>query len=257
MIYELGTPVHSSTRIDRRTFVGSAIALGLFGSVMDVVAQTATPASDAEGDADALAVLQSAAEAILELDSFTFSLETINGSSSIFPGVEIRSIKGAVRRPMDVRATLTVHALIQTLTLSAVAVDGDLYIQNPLNAGAWENMGSAPEMVNMINPDWILQLALSQIQDAHITSVKDEVTLIEGYFDLSNALQNLDEESQETLGEYLAQSPVDIAFWINADNLITAAELYGPIFSSESADVEKRIELSDFNEPVNIEVPDM
>lgn len=255
MIYELGTPIHASTRIDRRTLVGSAIALGLFGSVMNAVAQTATPATYAAGDADALAVLQSAGQAILELETFSFSLETTSGSSTIFPGIEIESIKGSVRRPMDVQATLTVHALIQSLSLSAVAVDGDLYIQNPLNGGAWENMGSAPEIVNMINPDWILQLGLQQIQDAHITSTKDGVTLVEGYFDLSEALQNLDDESQAALGSYLAQTPVDIAFWINEDNLITAAELYGPIFSSESADVEKRIELSNFNEPVDIEVP--
>ena len=42
---------------------------------------------------------------------------------------------------------------------------------------------------------------------------------------------------------------------VNGDNLIERVELYGPIFASESTDVEKRIDLSGFNEPVEIEKP--
>lgn len=254
-MYERGTPIQAIPGVDRRQFLGAALALAGLGRSLSVSAQESTPANHAEGDADALAHLEAAGKAVLALDTFTFAMETSAGSSTILPGIELVSVEGKVRRPMEMSATLTVSALIQTLEIGAVAVDGAFYIQNPLSGGAWENMGSAPELVSMINPDWILMLALNQVQDAQITDDSDGTTLIEGYFDLSKALDSLDEESRTEIGQFLADSPVDVAFWIDDKNLITKAELYGPIFASESADVEKRIELSGFNEPVEIEAP--
>ena len=256
MFYELGTPVHASTRLDRRTFLGASAALGFLGTRISTSAQISTPTSHAEGDADAVAALTSAGQALFDLDTFSFSLETISGSSTIFTGVELESVEGVVRRPIDMRATLTVRAMAQSITIRATAVNGSFYIQDPLSGGSWQNLGEAPELANMINPDWMIQLAISQIKDAQITSDSDETTLVEGYFDLSESLQYLNAESRDTLGSYLAQSPVDVAFWITTStSLITRAELYGPIFAAESADVEKRIELGAFNEPVDIATP--
>lgn len=235
--------------------IASAIAFSTFASVVPVLAQSDTPVSQAEGDADALEVLRSAAAEVLELDTFTFSMETISGSSTIFPGVELISVEGEVERPMNVAATLTVSAFTQTMIASAVVVDGDVYVQNPLSGGAWENMGSAPEVATMINPDWLLLAALNLIQEARVTNERDGVTLVEGYINLSESLADVAEQDMQELEQFLATGPVDVAFWIDEDNLINQAELYGPIFANESPDVEKRIELSGFNEPVNIEPP--
>lgn len=257
MIYELGTPIHTSTTISRRQLISSAVALGVFGRTLAVAAQESTPASEAEGDADALEVLQAAGLALLEVETFEFSMSTIRGTSSILPGLEMVGVEGKVRRPMDMSATITVKALMATLELSAVSVDGEFYIQNPMSGGAWENMGSAPSMVTMINPDWIINLAVNQVKDARITSEKDGVILIEGYVDLAGSLASLDSEDQGEFSTFLADTPIDVAFWINEDLMITTAEMYGPIFASESADVERRIELSRFNETVEIERPSL
>lgn len=257
MSYDLGIRGSSRPRITRRSMIASALAFSTFASVAPTFAQSSTPASQAEGDADALAVLRSAGSEVLALDTFTFSMETIAGSSTIFPGVELISVEGEVQRPMDVSATLTVSAFTQTMTASAVIVDGEVYVQNPLSAGAWESMGSAPEIANMINPDWLLLAAINLIQDAHITSEKDGITLVEGYVNLSETLGDLDTGDMQELEQFLATGPVDVAFWIDESNLINAAELYGPIFANESPDVEKRIELAGFNEPVQIEVPNI
>lgn len=255
MTYDLGITNHYTPKVSRRSLVGSVIALAAFAKVAPVFAQISTPASQAEGSADALKVLQAAGERIMNLDTFTFSLETTSGSSTIFPGVELVSVEGAVRRPMDLSATMNVKAFLQTMQISAVMVDGDFYVQNPLSGGAWENMGRAPEIATMINPDWILMAAINLIQEAHITSTRDNQTLIEGYMNLSDTLSSLGSGDSEQLQQFLASGPVDIAFWIDADDYITRAELYGPIFASETSDVERRIELGNFNEPVKINPP--
>lgn len=257
MEYDNGIRASSRPRITRRSVIASAVALSTFASVAPVLAQSSTPASQAEGDADALEILRSAGNEVLALDTFTFSMDTIAGSSTIFPGVELISVEGEVERPMNVSATLTVSAFTQTMTASAVVVDGDVYVQNPLSGSAWENMGSAPEIATMINPDWLLLAAVNLIQDARIVNESGGVRLIEGYINLSETLGELEEQDLQELEQFLATGPVDVAFWIDENNLITTAELYGPIFANESPDVEKRIELAGFNEPVQIDVPNL
>lgn len=257
MEYELGVTRHVKPRVTRRTFLGSAAALIALADLTPIFAQESTPASQAEGDDDAIAVLKAAGEAIKELDTFQFSLTTISGSSDVFPGVSLESVEGSVRRPMDLTATVKVSALMQTMELSAIAVDGEFYIQDPLSGGEWQNFGGAGEVAGMINPDWLIVAAVNMIQDAKITSQKDDETLIEGYLDFAKTLEGAGAAVSDLgeLEQFLAGTPIDVAIWINGDNLIERTELYGPIFASESADVEKRIELSAFNEPVEIEAP--
>lgn len=259
MEYEYGVTRHVPAKVSRRTLLGSAAALIALAELSPIYAQESTPVSQAEGDDEAVVILKTAGEALQALDTFNFSLTTIAGSSSVFPGMSLESVVGAVRRPMDLTATITASALMQTVEISAVAVDGNFYIQNPLSGGAWENIGSAGEIGGMINPDWIIVAAVNLIKDAKITDQNDEETLIEGYLDFAETL----EEAGATTGDlgeleqFLADSPIDVAIWINPENLIERVELYGPIFASESPDVEKRIELTKFNEPVEIEVPDI
>lgn len=249
----------STGTFSRRSLLAGVVALGAFGGVVPVMAQPATPPeSQAEGDADAVAVLQAAGDAVLALDTFEFTMETIAGQSTILPSVELVSVQGKVRRPIDIEAKLKVKALMQTMEASAVGVDGEFYLQNPLD-GSWMSMGSASEVATMINPDWILTMAINQIKDAKITSDGNDQTLIEGHVNLFETLSDVGGQGaeMEQMKQFLAEGPVDVAFWINKDNLIERAEIYGPIFSAESPDVEKRIELSRFNEPVEIEVPAM
>lgn len=256
MVYDLGVPHHIPQRASRRSFVGGAAA-ALALVTTRLFAQESTPASRAEGDSDAVAVLKTAGEAVMALDTFTFDMQTTQGSSTIFPGVDLISVAGAVRRPLDLKATLTVKALVQTMEIGAVAVDGHFYIQDPLSGGAWQQISSAREVVNMVNPDWIIVAAVNLIKDASITEESDDSTLVEGYLDFKESLKEAGADNLSELEQFLATGPVDVAIWINGDNLIERVELYGPIFASESSDVEKRIDLSGFNEPVEIEKPDV
>lgn len=255
MTYDLGIVTHVTPRISRRSLLGSLAALAAFSTVAPALAQTATPASRAEGDTDALAVLKAAGQHVMDLETFTFSLETIAGSSTILPSVELISVQGAVRRPTDLSATLRVKAFIQELEISAVVLDGTVYVQNPLGGGAWQDMGEAPQIATMINPDWLVLAAINLVKDARITDQSDDLTLIEGYIDLAGSLASLESQDMAQVQDFLADTPVDVAFWIDQDNRLTRAELYGPIFASESADVEKRIAFSNFDEPVEIEAP--
>lgn len=254
-MYDRGYTVHARSVTNRRTFIGSAIALMAVARALPLAAQS-PEASSAEGDADAVERLRAATEAVLALDTFTFSMETVAGKSTIMPSIELVSVEGVVRRPMDLTAKVTVKAFTQTVVVEAIALNGEFYVQNPLG-GEWMSVGGGSEVANMINPDWIILAVLNVVKDATISSEKDGVTLIEGYVDFREQINDLGGSSQDIqqLEQYLASGPVDVAVWINQDNLIERIELYGPIFAAETPDVEKRIELSNFNEPVEIEAP--
>ncbi len=254
MNLEPGIPLRTPARTSRRTFASGVVAAFAL-STTGLFAQESTPESRAEGDSDAVAVLKKSGQAVLALDTFTFDMQTTHGSSTIFPGVELISVVGAVRRPFDLQATLTVKALVQTMEISAVSVDGEFYIQDPLSGGAWQQFGGAGDVVNMVNPDWIILAAVNLIQDAHITDESNDSVIVEGYLDFAESLSQGGANDVSELEGVLAEGPVDVAIWINGDSIIERVELYGPIFAAESPDVEKRIELGGFNEPVEIKKP--
>lgn len=246
--------------VNRRVVMGafaSAVALGRVGRT---AAQESTPASGARGDSDAVQVLTQAGQALAALDTFVFKLETVAGESTFMAALELKSVEGAVRRPTDLKATVTVGLPLGEMSLDAIAIDGEVFIQDPMNNNAWQRMGSAPEIVGLINPDWIVQAAVDVIQDAKITDTSERdgvtVTLIEGWVDIKELVQRGGGEVDQVAG-MLSDGPVDLAIWVGKDNLITQVEIYGPIFSSESADVEKRITFDKFNEPVTIEKPNI
>lgn len=257
-MYDRGVTMHAKQVVNRRTLVGGAVVAGVLGRIFPVLALPATPAGNqAEGDAEALEVLKAASGALLSLNTFTFEMTTVQGQSTIMPQVELQSVTGAVRRPMDLTATLKVKAMVATVELSAVSVDGEFWVQNPIG-GEWMSVGQASEIANMINPDWIVAAMINLIKDAKITSTKNNQTLIEGWVNLYETLADYAGENADLsqVSEYLAKEPVDVAFWINDEHMLVQSEIYGPIFSSESPDVEKRIEFANFNEPVEIEKPE-
>ena len=51
--------------------------------------------------------------------------------------------------------------------------------------------------------------------------------------------------------------PVDVGFSIDEEARTAEVEMFGPIFASESDDVVRVVSLYDFDEPVEIEAPEV
>lgn len=225
-------------------------------------AASATPATAVEGEADAVALLEAAAGALAALETFGFELATTRGSSTILEGFELKEVAGVVRRPLDVEAEVTVGLPIGEITITAVGLDGQFWVQDPLSDGEWMSFNSDPQIQSLINPTVLVTNAVRLVQDAQITGNEEvdgvETTVVEGTVDFSSSLGSIAsaEGESEALQQFLAEGARDVTFWIDEENRIVEIEIRGPIFATESDDVVRVIRFFDFNEPVQIEVPE-
>lgn len=260
----------SDSRLHRRrlfALAGTGIATAVAAPTLTLVsAQTpeASPASDladlATGDEDALALLRQAAQTMADLDTFTFELETIQGESTILEGFTLESITGAIRRPFDFTATVSVGVPFGTIDLNAVGTEGKAWIQNPLDDGAWVDLADAADVIALVNPDRLILSSIGVIQDARIQDTEQvggvETTRIAGTIDFAQAADQLGGGDIELPPE-VSQSPIPVLIWIDPEHRVVEIEIEGPILTSESDDVIRSVTFADFNEPVEIEVPDV
>lgn len=253
--------------VSRRLFLlgGASAAVGLVAMPggRTAVAQepVATPDVRLEGDEDAVALLESAANAIAELDTFAFSLETTRGTSTIMEGFELKNVEGVVRRPVDVQATITMGIPFGEISATAVGVDGEFWVEDPLSADeTWIYLGSDPQFQALINPDRLILLAVRLVQDAQITGTEKvagaETTIVEGTVDFVAAAEAAIGDDASMIAEFLAEGPKDVIFWIDEEHRVVEAEIVGPLLTTESEDVVRVLSLFDFNEPVEIEIPE-
>jgi hypothetical protein len=227
-----------------------------------VAAQTpeaATPATSLTGDEDAVELLREAAATMTELESFAFEIETIRGESTILEGLTLDSIEGAVRRPNDFIATVSVGVpVIGSIEVTAVGVDGNAWIENPLVPDEWIALEGASDVVTLVNPDTIILSSVSLVQNARIEG--DErvggvpAIRVAGTIDFSDTAQAMAGDNAELPTE-LSSEPLDVLIWIDEEGRVLEIELAGQILTSESSDVVRVARFFDFNEPVDIETP--
>jgi hypothetical protein len=247
----------------RRTALATGGALLLGGIVRPVAAQVATPAATPTGASDAVQLLNDAAEAMTKLETFAFELVTTQGETTIFEGFTLEGIKGVVQRPTDFQTTVTVDVLFATLDLTAVSVNNEVWIELPQlgdTGGGWTSLGASDGLVSLLNPDVLILQSVRYIDNATISGTDDldgvDITWVTGTVDFHGIATRLGGDQQE-IADQIATGPVAASVAIDAEKLVRKVEIEGPILSTESEDVVREITFSDFNDPVEIEQPDV
>lgn len=246
--------------VSRRAAVLGACGLLAAGAPASAQEPSGTPDLQIDGDDDAVEMLERSAQVLSELDTFAFEMSTVRGTSTIFSGFELKSVTGVVRRPTDLRAEVEVSIPLGDLSIGAIGLDGMFWIQDPLSDGSWMELGELGEVQALINPDVLILQAVKLVQNAHVAGTGKvdgrNATIIEGEVDFSGLLDNFG-EAQTEVSNFLSDEPVLVAFWIDEDDRIVEVEMIGPILASESDDVVRVVVLSEFNEPVEIEAPEV
>jgi hypothetical protein len=231
-----------------------------------VAAQTpeATPATAIEdqitGDDDAVALLRGAAETMTNLDTFAFEIETVRGESTIFEGLAVNMIAGAVRRPMDFTATVSVGLPFGSIDVTAVGIDGSAWVQNPLSDGEWIALEGTEDIVALVNPDTLILSSIGLIKNATIEGSErvdgTDTTRVAGEIDFADTADQLS-DGEVTLPAEISSEPLPVLIWIDDEQRVVEIEVSGPILTSESDDVIRSIRFFDFNQPVEIDQPDV
>ena len=266
-LISMRTPLLSRRRLFLVGSGGVAVAATSGAGSLSVSAGQATPPASPDaspvadaltGEPEATSLLRDAAAAMAGLDTFQFEIATTRGQSTILQGLEVQTIAGAVRRPLDFTATVTVGLPFGSIDLSAVGVGGRAYIQDPLSNGEWIELAGAEQAVALINPDTLILSSISVIQDARIEGTEDidgaETTRIAGTIDFAASAEQLGGGAVELPAE-ISSEPVDLLVWVDEQNRIVEIEIAGPLLATENDDVVRTVSFFGFDEPVEIEAP--
>ena len=248
--------------ISRRVLMigGTAFVVGGFASA-DALARQGTPVASPATASDAEQLLTDAATAMTELDSFAFSLVTVEGETTIMEGLTLEEISGVVRRPTDFATTVTVDLPFVSLDLHAVGINNELWIELPdigEGGGGWTSLGSSDGLLSLLNPDVVILQAVPYVDDPEIVDTGEidgvDVTWVSGTVAFRAIALRVTDDGTD-LGDQLAEDPVELMIAIDDDKLIREIEMRGPLLASEDENVVRQLTFSEFNEPVEIEEP--
>ena len=211
------------------------------------------------GEPEAVELLRNAANVMADLSSFEFEIETTRGQSTIFQGLDVEQITGAVRRPVDFTATVSVGVPFGSIDVTAIGVDGMAWVQDPLAEGEnWIALEGSENIVALINPDTLIVSSIGVIQDAQIDGTEEvdgaETTRIAGTVDFEATAERVTGGSVQLPAEISAE-PLPVLVWIDAEGRVVEIEVSGQIVPTESEDVVRSVRFFGFNEPVEIEAP--
>lgn len=226
------------------------------------------PVPSAAQEADAAALLADAAAVMGDVQSFHFELATPRGETRFAENFTLLALSGDVQRPDRFRATAMVDATIAQLELTVVGIGGRLWITDPLAAepafielelGAEaDGFGGGPSLVDLVNPDRLLLTAVDAVEEPTIAG-QDEVdgvltTRINGVATL-DPLNDAGLTGTPMAGTTLLGEPVQVAIWIDETSLVRQLDVYGPLIEGEAPNTVRRLNLSAFDEPIDIQPP--
>src|SRR5699024_6076191 len=139
------------------------------------------------------------------------------------------------------------------ISVTAIGVGGEFWVQNPLESNEWMSLGSDSQIQALINPDQLLLYAVRLVHNAEITGTEKvdgaETTVVEGTVDFYAMVQSAlaGTDAGDAVEQGLAEGPNDVTFWIDDEDRLVETEIRGPIFSTESDDVIRDLILYDFN----------
>jgi len=222
---------------------------------------------------DAATMLAEAAAAMADLESFHFELSTPRGTTRVLDAFELVRLEGDVRRPDRFQATIDAEAVGFDVSIEAIGVGDLLWVTDPMAGGDFREvpLGTAageggPTLEQIVNPDRLWLAALRVITDPVVvgedTIDGEPVTRIDGFVDVSQVIgaEGMAEAgaaaATATAGQVAAlPDPLPISLWITEAGLLRRLEVEGPLLATEEPSIVRRLDLTRFNEPVEIEPP--
>lgn len=231
------------------------IALGL---LLHALALIGSPVTAQE---DVTAVITRAAERMAKVQSFHFTVTTPRGKTQITEQIELAGVEGDIQRPDRFRASFTAKAAVVTLTVKVVGIGNKIWVTNPMASEETYIEVDGAEIValpvtDLLNPDRLITAAVNLIENPEIAGedkINDaQTTHVKGTLDP----RRIEELAGTPVPELTDIEPLDVSLWIDGEGLVVRAELTGRLTPSETGIIVRRLDLSNFDEPITIEPPE-
>lgn len=229
--------------------------LAVTTAVLVVVLMALVPAGCSSGNdnsVDPVQTLQESAETMKSLQSFHFTYEVNKPEDSPkSQGLEIARIVGDVVADGNMRATIDVLQNDVPFQVAFVAVGPTHYVQDPTSQ-KWQSMPAAFSPVGSLNLNKGTIQVLERIGDATYVD-KEDIGGVQAYH-LSGVVQAA--EVAAIAGSTTAVEPFEGEVWIGVqDHFVRRIVVSGAATASEVEGTVRTIELSAFDEPLEIVPP--
>ncbi len=204
---------------------------------------------------DTRALLDRAAITMGSLKTYHFNLTTPEGETPIMEEYTLDSVEGAVQRPDKLQAEVAVEVnAFLSVTADVIRIGDCLWLSDPTTEQEGFERITANEyevLAELLDPDRIVRTAIAHIQQPSVIEI-DEIGDEEGVRVQGRLAP---EHLGVTAPESVAREPLGLDLWITESGHVLRLVLEGALIEGESDDVVHRLELSDFDEPVEVSRP--
>src|SRR5215213_6550586 len=205
---------------------------------------------------DAQALLAASATAMGTLESFHFVITIQNGELVILDRLKLTRAEGDVEQPHTLQVSVTGKVKVLPVTANVIIIGDDV----------WAAVSPREEKYAKIDPDRVEKLQLDTEFDPTTVLLKTigyiDTPIITGTEDLNGApttvvegTVDLDKATSGTPTAGLAQQPVQVKMWVDSANLVQRLQTIGPLLEGQPEGIVHQLDLSKFNEPVDIVAP--
>ena len=229
-------------------------ALGLLAVIAMASCASPTPTPSPE-PVDPREELQRTVERLLELQSGSFDLEHIEGSTSILPGILMHRAYGRAVVPDKFDVTVEAELLFPRsyLEIGMISIEGTAYMTNVLN-GEWGEVSPESLPINLSNFGEILARIVDQVQTPELLG-EDSLDGVDVYR-IGGAI--LSEDLRELVPS--AATGYSVALEITTDRAtgsLRRALITGQVVATDLPEAQRLLTLDDLNQTVTIEPPDL
>ena len=215
---------------------------------------SSTPTGPPGGEVgiDIQVALPQAVEQLLALESAAFSLEHLEGSTVLVPGVLMTKISGVVSIPD--RFSVTVEAESEFpksyIEISIITIEDTAYMTD-IFTGRWNEIPASSLPFNLSNLGQTLADIINAVQEPRAVRKERlngvDTVLIKG---------QLSSQDLSGLVPGAAQGfPVGLEFWLEPNGLLRQVLIVGQVVSTDALNTVRKLTLDNINEPVDIEPP--
>ena len=214
---------------------------------------TATRPPNGASSIDPGPAMRQAVGQLLALESAAFSLDHLEGSTVLVPGVLMTKVSGEVSIPDRFRVTVEAESEFPKsyIEINIISIDDTAYMTD-IFSGRWNqiSVGSLPFNLSGLGK------TLADIVEA----VEMPRVLGEERLRGVNTLHIQGEVASEDLSELVPGSgdgfPVRLDLWLDrSQGLLQQVHIIGRVVPSDAPNTFRELTLEDINQPVNIEAP--
>lgn len=198
-------------------------------------------------------IVAKAAPMLDSVTSFHFDLSQTGGGTPIAMDLEMTAAYGDTIPPHKLSMTIEATWGNMFVETGLVTVGETTYMQNPLS-NKWEALSDDFQAVKLFSPETGIKAVMESATDLSMVDQQMFDGVLCYHMKGSILSEVLDAIAVGHAGEGM---PVDVEFWIGIEDLLLRKVILdGQIHEEENQDIVRTLIVSDFNEPIDIELPE-